>query len=402
MSFGIGFTLGSLGKDAGAVVQVLYASLHLLLVTTGVQLFLCVYGFSVFKETAPPSVNQYSTSSLQRSTASSQALAKRKSRARYIAIGFVMFVLFLAYNTLASLYLAQVMLGAGSSETAFGDSANVAADDVELQSREVSQYEEYLGSSRGGWVSVMGMAALMSVVYLGSGVFMYRNFIAWGRQLRVIGVPFVANLGSFGLGVTMLNEMRRTSTSESTAAIGFGCAWVTLSVVANLFTSALLTYRLARPPLKTLSDIQASDPMLSSNSEAPPSVTERAGQKRVYSVVAILVESGLPVSLFGIVAAIVYSPNIGVKPASVPIVTIWACLSALAPQLLIFRIATGVSHTRAVVSEGSSDALRDKGKEKEGPIVFAPRRYGAQDSVSMPTTTFSSNAAQNSHHDINP
>lgn len=73
----------------------------------------------------------------------------RTSRSIYMGLGLAIFAVFLAYLILTSVYLAGMML---------------------REEADILPYDEYFRQARGGWVSVMGLASLMLLGYLSSGL----------------------------------------------------------------------------------------------------------------------------------------------------------------------------------------------------------------------------------------
>ena len=111
------------------------------------------------------------------------------------------------------------------------------------------------------------------------------------------------------LAIVLLVGLRRSSIVQS-VPFQYGCAWVALSAGANIYSSSLIAFRLLQA---RFSNKESND-----------------GLQRFTDSSAILVDSALVFSLFGVAAAVVYSPSLAVKPTSVPVMTTWTCLSVSA------------------------------------------------------------------------
>ncbi|RXW12971.1 hypothetical protein EST38_g12880 [Candolleomyces aberdarensis] len=303
---GTGFDILNLDDDhAHRLVQLIYASLHLILITTGIHLFLSIYGFSVFKE--------------------ARAGKRKQARVPYLSVGFAVSALFCAYNILTSVYLAELLINTGTEETAF---------------------EEFIVEHMGGWLSVWATVCQMGISFIGTGFLIYRCYLVWEKKIWVVLFPSFACVTSFALAVVLLVGLRRSSMVK-TVPFQYGCAWVSLSAGANIYSSSLIAFRLLQARFRD---------------------KESKGDLQQFTdLSAILVESALPFSLFGVASAVVYSPSLAVKPPSVPVMATWTCLSALAVQFIAFRVVIGMSYTHGL---GAADP-KESEKGIPEPMTFA-------------------------------
>ncbi|KAJ2933718.1 hypothetical protein H1R20_g3381, partial [Candolleomyces eurysporus] len=271
-------------------LQLIYASLHLILITTGIHLFLSIYGFSVFKE--------------------ARAGKRKQARVPYLSVGIAVSALFCAYNILTSVYLADLLINTGTEETAF---------------------EEFVVEHMGDWLSVWATVCQMGICFIGTAFLIYRCYLVWQRKIWVVLFPSFACVTSFALAVVLLVGLRRSSMVKTVP-----------------FQYGLIAFRLLQARFR--------------NKEL------NGDPQHVTDLSAILVESALPFSLFGIASAVVYSPSLAVKPPSVPVMATWTCLSALAVQLIAFRVVIGMSYTHGL---GAADPKESSEKGVPEPMTFA-------------------------------
>ncbi|KAJ2923184.1 hypothetical protein H1R20_g13912, partial [Candolleomyces eurysporus] len=316
---GIGFDILNLDDDhAHRLVQLIYASLHLILITTGIHLFLSIYGFSVFKE--------------------ARAGKRKQARVPYLSVGIAVSALFCAYNILTSVYLADLLINTGTEETAF---------------------EEFVVEHMGDWLSVWATVCQMGICFIGTAFLSKADSLILDISLlpclaeedlgRLVPILCLRNILCVlvALAVVLLVGLRRSSMVK-TVPFQYGCAWVSLSAGANIYSSSLIAFRLLQARFRN---------------------KELSGDPQQFTdLSAILVESALPFSLFGIASAVVYSPSLAVKPPSVPVMATWTCLSALAVQLIAFRVVIGMSYTHGL---GAADPKESSEKGVPEPMTFA-------------------------------
>ncbi|KAI0319584.1 hypothetical protein OF83DRAFT_1054702 [Amylostereum chailletii] len=195
----------------------------------------------------------------------------------------------------------------------------------------------YLAANSSVWWQTLGTASGQATNILGDGLLLYRCFIIWGSDWRIVAFPFLLYLGSIAMGlVTVVQSALPGSDFFKGKTVNFDVPWTALSVALNIVVTCLITYRIlrARRALReTLS---------------PESLRVFTG------VIAILIESALPFSVLGIVFTVTYGKNLDGGPA---FSFIWGTLCALSPQLIIFRVATGQAWTRDLVSQTAGGTM---------------------------------------------
>jgi len=191
----------------------------------------------------------------------------------------------------------------------------------------------YLDANSAIWWQTLGTATEQLVNYIGDGLLMYRCFVIYNNNFLTLIFPLLLYLGSLSMGImTLVQSAVPGSDFFAGETVNFGVPWAALSVTLNVTLTTLITARIisARRNAKRYLD---------------------GGGMDVYtSLASVLVESSLPFSILGIVFAVTYGKGLDEGPA---FLFIWSAFSALSPQFIIFRVATGRAWTREVASQVS-------------------------------------------------
>ncbi|KJA18656.1 hypothetical protein HYPSUDRAFT_108283, partial [Hypholoma sublateritium FD-334 SS-4] len=194
--------------------------------------------------------------------------------------------------------------------------------------------EAYLDSTLSAWFDVFGTAAIETADILGNALLMYRCYILVGSNWIIV-LPGLLFVGSSAMAIlTTVESALPDATVFSGISQRLGVAWVSLSVSFNVLVTALICGRIFFSYL----------------------TLKRAGlaslaQER-WGLVAIMIESSLPFSVFGLVFASVYSlppdnPNSQLVSA---MADTWGGIVGISPQLIILRVAMGNAWTKKNVS----------------------------------------------------
>ncbi|KAJ7599443.1 hypothetical protein C8J56DRAFT_1094301 [Mycena floridula] len=179
-----------------------------------------------------------------------------------------------------------------------------------------------------GW-NIFGNVTGPLLNILADGLLLYRCYVIYDGSWKLLIGPFFIYLGSTAMDITLEIEaaLAGSHLSGGTNLVHhIGTTWAVLSVSLNIIVTALIAFRLLK----------------AHRIEAINTYT---------SIVAILVESALPFSILGIAFAVTFGANI-VEGAA--LVLVWTGLSALSPQFIIFRIASGRAWTRRVSADISA------------------------------------------------
>ncbi|KAJ2924158.1 hypothetical protein H1R20_g12937, partial [Candolleomyces eurysporus] len=176
------------------------------------------------------------------------------------------------------------------------------------------------------WKRLVIGALFGILVLLGEALLVYRCYVICMDYWWVAILPAVTSLSAF---VLFLLSIFVTTPNFKTAEISSASSLLTVST--NVVVTSLITFHLLRAR-RTLSKLLPSKDM------------------RLYTgIVAILIESALPVTIFGIIqAALAHTSN----RSEVEVVCLsvfdglFSAFCALSPHMIIFRVTTGRSFTR--------------------------------------------------------
>ncbi|KJA21766.1 hypothetical protein HYPSUDRAFT_41610 [Hypholoma sublateritium FD-334 SS-4] len=209
--------------------------------------------------------------------------------------------------------------------------------------------EAYLNATLSAWYNVLGTASITSADIMGNALLMYRCYYLVSNWTIIF--PASLFCGSFVMAIlTTVESALPDATIFSGIPQTLGVAWVSLSVSFNILVTALICGRVFASYL----------------------ALKRMGLGSVarerWGLVAILIESSLPFSVFGIVCASLYSlPTANPSSQLVSAVAdIWGGILGIAPQLIILRVAMGSAWTKKCVSseEMQPTALQFKNNQE--------------------------------------
>ncbi|KAG2005012.1 hypothetical protein CC2G_003512 [Coprinopsis cinerea AmutBmut pab1-1] len=228
----------------------LYASINVAMVSTGVQLFMTIYGISIFLD-APKSI--------------------RKGRLPYIILNLI--ILFL--STLATVLDAYTDFTA--MFFAFGPREYYAAA-FELE---------------GQWPRLLSVTCLEVYILLGDGLLLYRCYIIWKDFIWSLILPALLYLSIIGVTITrfvlrgLLSSTSSFTEKQLTQDRLTSTLFVMLTVSLNVVLTSLIVFRLLRAHRQLAS------------------VLPNRSQVKVYKGIAsILIESVFPLAFFGLGYAI--------------------------------------------------------------------------------------------------
>jgi len=186
----------------------------------------------------------------------------------------------------------------------------------------------YYISNNNIWFNIFGTACAILSNALNDGLMMYRCFIIWNGSWHIIALPILVYLGATVMGVVSLVETALpNATFFAKQSTNFAIPWISLTTILNVSLTALISGRILYVAYKVRS------------SSISTSYT---------SVVAILVESSLPLSVLGVAFAVTLGKNF--SPV-VALSDIWGSFLAFSPQLIILRVAMGQAWTERTAPE---------------------------------------------------
>ncbi|KAF6756297.1 hypothetical protein DFP72DRAFT_1066659 [Ephemerocybe angulata] len=304
--------------EAGNILaRALLTDLVLSLIVVGIQLFMCIYGLVAFLEIPR---------------------AERRGRVRYIIISWTLFTL-LTFDTFTNV-------------SSFYRAVFYSKSPEDFASQRMKEFT---------WLSFAGCVACIAASLISDGLLLYRCYLIWNQKRQVLILPLLTYLASFAFSVPFLHPMvERIGWANSN--LTFGSLWTFSSVATNILATALISYRLIRSRRKLSPLVDSQDLSLYTG------------------VLAILIESALPLSICGMAYAIILAitkpgdPDIVNKEAASYILSgLYFTFSGLSPQMIIFRVTTGRSWVRQ--RTGISEATEIVHISKESP-VFSPQGHG--------------------------
>ncbi|EAU87195.1 hypothetical protein CC1G_10474 [Coprinopsis cinerea okayama7 len=209
-----------------------------------------------------------------------------------------------------------------------------------FETKSGSQFIELTGQIEWEWSRILSLVSLFMALFIGDGLLLYRAFIVWKDQCFVLIVPGLCYLASMGLGFYIASPLKTDAWNEQSRAIA--SAFTFLAVSVNTMVTILICTRLLR---------------------ARRSIAHALPDQhlRVYTkIVIVLIESALPVTVFGIGYAISLVIPMG---KTTQLATVWQVMSlifallyfgfaTLSPQLIIFRVTSGRSWTNSTEMTG--------------------------------------------------
>ncbi|KAJ2936310.1 hypothetical protein H1R20_g780, partial [Candolleomyces eurysporus] len=238
----------------------------------------------------------------------------RRGRLPYIVVSWTIFLLFTLGQTINSHFVFNIVSGIVPLEEAKQDA-----------------------------LMITGTVTVVAIQWVGDGLLLYRAYIIWSDKLWVLVLPLLTYLATIIIGILQLIPQ---VTKDPSGSPKFTSAWIYLSVAVNASITALISFRLLMAR-RYFSRVLPSGPQ------------STLDLKLYRGVVAILVESAMPLSFSGIVFAAVYDPkNVEQQIVKTTFLCLYFSFSALAPQMIIFRVTTGRSTSS--LKHKASDSLESQ------------------------------------------
>ncbi|KAI5896433.1 uncharacterized protein SCHCODRAFT_02493744 [Schizophyllum commune H4-8] len=182
---------------------------------------------------------------------------------------------------------------------------------------------------------IMGNASYVVASALADALLLYRCYIVWAEQWRVVIFPVCIYLASISMSVFLMYQVSQPATSLW-HHINFGLAYFSLSLAVNVILTFLIASRLLA---------------FSKRMKA----TLGAQHAHTYtSVAALVVESAAPYALTNLVFIVTYGIGSPLSYALLPILSQVMCTSAV---LIILRVASG----RAWSAQTTERAFNERG-----------------------------------------
>ncbi|KAK0499156.1 hypothetical protein EDD18DRAFT_1070706 [Armillaria luteobubalina] len=191
----------------------------------------------------------------------------------------------------------------------------------------------YLGANSAVWWQTLGTVTSQISFFLGDALLLYRCYIIWNSMFSIIICPLILYLGALVMAILLIVQSAVPGSNFFRGkTVDFGVPWVSLSVALNASVTTLIVIRILNVRHQLKATLEPTDDTV-----------------RIYTgILALLVESVLPYSFFGVIFAITYGRNMDVAPA---FRFVWGTFGAMSPQIIIFRVASGQGWTHEMASQ---------------------------------------------------
>lgn len=287
-------------KLAQAAASAKYANYTMTMVVVGVHIFMAFYGLFVYLETS---------------------LAQREGRAMYIAISFLLTVMsafsasFDIFRLFKCLLEATGPLGYLETSLKYG----------------------------WAWERYASVGSLAVIILVGDALLIYRCYIMWKKQWLAVVAPILTYVACVAVAVVTFIPTRRDSTEPTTSQVSNSreAIWVFLNVATNTLVTGLISFRLITSRKELARVLPSKDLNLYTG------------------IVAMLIESVLPLTIAGLVYASVLvskpeSPTVASEVTNNLFSFIYYSLMGLSPHIIIFRVTTNRSWTHTAPCQTSN------------------------------------------------
>ncbi|KAI1784817.1 hypothetical protein LXA43DRAFT_190403, partial [Ganoderma leucocontextum] len=219
--------------------------------------------------------------------------------------------------------------------------------------------DAYLRDHASVWYQTLGTSACILLNLLSHALIIHRCNVIWG-DVRAIIVPCVLYLATLCLGVAQLVESGRPRSSYfSGVAHELGISYTATVIGLEVIVTALICARI----LQIRRWHRRSTPAASQASSWVQAVT------RSYTgAAAIIAESALPCTFFGVAYLITFAIE---SDISVFFLSIYAMFTCISPQLIILRVMHGRAWTRHTTETIMTGAPGDIYPDRMGMLSSA-------------------------------
>jgi len=192
----------------------------------------------------------------------------------------------------------------------------------------------FYAASQVAWYVVTGCASTATANIFGDGLLVYRCFIIWGSQWRIIALPALMYLVSIVLAIITVVEGAVPGTAQLKGKPALlAVPWFALSLCLNVIVTSMICFRILRVRALTRATLS-------------PEVS-----KMYTSIATILIESAVPLSILGIGLVITVAMN---EAPSFAFAYIWSIFCSLSPQMIILRVSMGRGWLKETANELNS------------------------------------------------
>jgi hypothetical protein len=223
---------------------------------------------------------------------------------------------------------------------------------------------EYYVENSTLWINILGTTACIVGNYLNDALLLYRLYIIYSGDWRVVVAPFIIFIGTIAMSLMALTESALPNSSFfEKATTDYTIPWLALTCGLNAIVTILISGRIiyyARLP----------------------SANETTTRSSQTSVIAILVESALPFTILGILCAVYFGKQ---EAPELAFAVVWGSFVPISSQLIILRVAMGRAWTKETSTKlgvlSSNMQFADRGTEDtDGSYIYG--RSGSKNALS--------------------
>jgi len=191
----------------------------------------------------------------------------------------------------------------------------------------------FIAENTAAWYNTFGTSAGFLMSYLGDGLLVYRCYIIWNSNWKVVVLPILIYFTSIAFSILTVDQSAVPGSSFfSGKAVDFGVPYTSLVVALNTLVTILICYRL----------LSMRRRMKSVGLEDTDSYT---------GVTAMMIESAAPIAILGILYTVF---NARQDPTSVAFAIMYGTSTGVSPQLIIFRTSLGKAWSKDMSARISS------------------------------------------------
>ncbi|KAI0797695.1 hypothetical protein C8Q75DRAFT_801621 [Abortiporus biennis] len=224
----------------------------------------------------------------------------------------------------------------------------------------------FIGTNISAWYNTWGTASGFAGSYVADALLIYRCYIIWGSNWKIIVLPCLFYVASIPMAILNLFESAApTSSFFAKNAVNFGVPYSSLTVAVNVVVTVFICYRLF--VMRRWMQSFGMD------------------ETDVYTgIAAMMIESAAPVTICGIMYIVTYAKNI---PSAIAFAIVYGSATVFSPQLIIFRTALGKAWSTDVTAKISTmhfESDRQRAVESGVPVQLSS---GGTSSVTRTNTT---------------
>lgn len=196
----------------------------------------------------------------------------------------------------------------------------------------------YIGENMAVWYQTFGSTTVVAMIFMGDALLLYRMYIIWSQNIYVLIVPILAYFAALSLAILQLitAAMPGSASLFGGKAVNFGVPYYSITISINVLVTLAICYRLGR---------------------LSKAVSRALGHQNAHmytSVASMLVESAAPYSIVGIMFLVPYARG---SQTALAFGQVWAKLTCLCPQLIVFRVISGKAWQKETVTRAESSVF---------------------------------------------